>query len=68
MLASREEEKEDVGSFKPEPFVHWGICSSTGKPWMYQYKRGWKEASDDDVAFVCENDMGGPFSEICRKH
>jgi hypothetical protein len=59
--------KDDLGAIEPGLPVHWGICTATGKPWMYQYKRGWRQASDDDVAFLCQHDPDEPFSEICRR-
>lgn len=52
-----------------DPPNHWGVCSSTGQPWIYQLKRGWRKASDGEVKDLCEGRFSdGPFAEICRTH
>jgi hypothetical protein len=46
--------------------VHWGICSATGQPWMYQYAMGWKEAPDEEIDWLCR-DPDEPVARICKR-
>jgi hypothetical protein len=60
---------DNAGPYRSFESTHWGVCSSTGKPWIYGYKRRWREARDDEVSKVCGAyaDVDPSFSEICRK-
>jgi hypothetical protein len=52
--------------------VHWGVCSSTAKLWVYSHRRGWKQVKDDgEVAKFCVDvdwTEEPIFSELCSRY